>query len=674
MFFAGCSEKVQKPPPAPAGGEARILPAWSAVRDDAALKAVFRGGETMPARLMGPGAVAMPVDFSGEAPPARANWDLRLKCDLSDADGLQFDFYCDDLGLFSSFSCYFRSGDGWYHGTFCPEEPGAWQRVTVMKSEVEIEGRVAGWDCISTVRISGWRAGTGKTDCGIANLAAAGGGRPDAVVVFAESLALDGGAEARKCMRYAERMCSALRSLGLAAAFVPDRALSASVATNAAMVVMPYNPRFPDDRLDALRLCATGGVRLVACNAQSGAVAGIPGVKIVNDQRLGGTGAVDLPFLRSLVLDAAPSLAEKMKRRDEEERRRAAELREWLSKRPSKKGERRAFWCHSARGLGGAMDWEEAVKFLRRCGFNAIHPNLCWAGTAFYQSDVLPMSPDVAKRGDAFVQCGEACRRHGVEMHVWKVCWNMGHHASAAFVRKMRDAGRTQKDWKGESKDLWLCPSHPENQKLEIDALVELAKKRPDGIHLDYIRYPGLECCFCEGCRVRFEEFLGGMVDDWPAAARDEKRLKGRWNEFRIECITKVVRQVSERVRKEAPGVKISAALFGNPSSAAASVAQNWPEWCREGLLDFACHMDYVSATPLFRSQVSAQMKAAGKTPLYPGIGLSCWPNDGRDAERLAKQIQTVRDLGLGGFTVFNFDRRALHAMPLMRLGVTKDD
>ncbi len=41
---------------------------------------------------------------------------------------------------------------------------------------------------------------------------------------------------------------------------------------------------------------------------------------------------------------------------------------------------------------------------------------------------------------------------------------------------------------------------------------------------------------------------------------------------------------------------------------------------------------------------------------------------------RLAKQIQAVRDLGLGGFTVFNLDRRAEAALPLLRLGVTKDD
>ena len=76
----------------------------------------------------------------------------------------------------------------------------------------------------------------------------------------------------------------------------------------------------------------------------------------------------------------------------------------------------------------------------------------------------------------------------------------------------------------------------------------------------------------------------------------------------------------------------------------------------------------------MFRSQARLQRDAVGSAKVYPGIGLSCWTNDGEDAVRLAKQIQAARDLGLGGFTVFNFDRRAEAVLPLLRLGVTKED
>lgn len=205
--------------------------------------------------------------------------------------------------------------------------------------------------------------------------------------------------------------------------------------------------------------------------------------------------------------------------------------------------------------------------------------------------------------------------------------------------------------------------------------MVELAKKGPDGVHFDYIRYPGNEYCFCEGCRARFEAKLGRTVENWPGDVSGEKAtLKKEWREFRTDNITKVVKTVAERVRNEAPGVQISAALFRNPISDPETVAQDWPSWCREGLLDFACHMDYVDSAAMFRSQVKTQMGVVGKVRMYPGIGLSCWQNDGADGVKLAKQIQVTRDLGLGGFTVFNFDRRAERVLPLMRTGVTRED
>ena len=84
--------------------------------------------------------------------------------------------------------------------------------------------------------------------------------------------------------------------------------------------------------------------------------------------------------------------------------------------------------------------------------------------------------------------------------------------------------------------------------------------------------------------------------------------------------------------------------------------------------------MDYETSPVLFKSWVRVQKEVVGKAKLYPGIGLSKWQNEGRDAVRLAKQIQAVRDLGLDGYTIFNFDRRAEEALPLLRLGVTKED
>ena len=119
--------------------------------------------------------------------------------------------------------------------------------------------------------------------------------------------------------------------------------------------------------------------------------------------------------------------------------------------------------------------------------------------------------------------------------------------------------------------------------------------------------------------------------------------------------------------------MKVSAAVFQNLDTSPSNVGQDWPAWCRAGWMDFVCPMDYIDSAALFRNQVAQQKAAVKGARIYPGIGLSTWRNDGQDAVRLAKQIMAVRELGLGGYTVFNFDGRAEKVLPLLHMGLTSD-
>ncbi|HUT01522.1 MAG TPA: family 10 glycosylhydrolase, partial [Phycisphaerae bacterium] len=320
-------------------------------------------------------------------------------------------------------------------------------------------------------------------------------------------------------------------------------------------------------------------------------------------------------------------------------------------------GEHRAIWCHSAFGVAG-MTWEQAVKALADAGFTAVLPNMLWGGVAFYESDVLPVAPEVKEKGDQIALCVAACRKYGVECHVWKVNYNMGWRTPKAFVDRMQSAGRTQELPDGKPSARWLCPSHPDNQKLEIDAMVEVARKYPvHGVHFDYIRYPGRQGCFCTGCRRRFEKAVGRTVKRWPADVRlrGPADLHAKWMDFRREQITAVVAAVALRARKARPGVRISAAVFGNWPADRDAVGQDWKLWCDRGYLDFVCPMDYTPHNRQLRDMVARQLTWAGKVPCYPGIGLSVWP-DPTDVAKLIQQVQITRRAKTGGFTIFNYD------------------
>jgi len=347
-----------------------------------------------------------------------------------------------------------------------------------------------------------------------------------------------------------------------------------------------------------------------------------------------------------------------------------AALRAWCLTRRPRAGEHRAFWCHSAFGLRGKT-WDESIRFLRDNGFNAILPNMLWGGTAYYPSDVLPPYKDLAQKGDQIALCLEACKRYGVQCHVWKVNWNMSGLAPQAFVERMRREGRVQREFSGKINEHWLCPSHPENQELEVSSMVEIARRYAvDGLHFDYIRYPGSDSCFCDGCRARFEARLGRPVTAWPEEVRKEGAAREAWLAFRRDAIDTVVRRVAREARAVRPSIQISAAVFRNWTVDRDAVGQDWKMWCGRGWLDFVCPMNYVEANAAFRNTVAMQREWVGGARLYPGIGLSCWKRP-EDAVRLVRQIEIARELGLSGFTVFNYDAHAEAVLPYLRLGAT---
>lgn len=344
----------------------------------------------------------------------------------------------------------------------------------------------------------------------------------------------------------------------------------------------------------------------------------------------------------------------------------------WARVQTSEAKEQRAFWCHSAFGPSG-LGWDESARLLAENGFTAVLPNLLWGGVAFYESHVLPMAPEVKTRGDQLVQCLAACRKYGLQCHVWKVCWNLGSATPRSFAERMKQEGRMQVKYDGTANDSWLCPSHPLNQQLEIDAMIEVATQYDvDGVHFDYIRYPDRDGCFCAGCRERFEKVAGTRVGHWPADVRNEKTLATQWLDFRRDNITRVVAGVSEAIRTKKPQVKVSAAVFRNWPADRDSVGQDWKLWCDRGYLDFVCPMDYTASALEFGNSVAQQQRWAGRVACYPGIGLSVWPTPA-DIPRLIEQIRACRNLGTRGFTVFDY--RALEArevLPWCGMGITR--
>ncbi len=314
-------------------------------------------------------------------------------------------------------------------------------------------------------------------------------------------------------------------------------------------------------------------------------------------------------------------------------------------------GEFRACWNHS--GTGAHDDWEVSMKNLHDCGFNAIVPNMWWGGVALYESEYLPHAPVVAEKGDQIAQCVAAAKKYGIEVHPWKVNWNLGR-APDDFKQQLLEEGRLQVDYDGDTAP-WLCPSDPRNFELELNTLVEVARNDDvEGVHFDYIRYPGGDKCFCEGCRKRFQKDTGIKIENWPQDVREKDDVKEAWIQWRCDQISRLVRRTAEEVRAIKPHCKISAAVFRSYPGCRVSVGQDWPYWIEQGWLDFVCPMDYITSDAQFASTVATQMsQVAGRIPFYPGVGAFRLATP----DRVAGQIEIARNLGADGFIIFNYSR-----------------
>lgn len=365
-----------------------------------------------------------------------------------------------------------------------------------------------------------------------------------------------------------------------------------------------------------------------------------------------GDSTVGGELLAAMVKDAVPAYREAfaaVRRRDRENE----ELqRRWAAELPSKPDERRFMWCHSALGLVG-RDWDGSVKFLKDNGFTDLIANLVWGHSTSYRSAIWPSSADVERRGDQFELCKAACRKYGIRLHVWQVCWWL--RCGADRIAELKRDGRLQEDAAGSTSidgGAWLCPTDPRNRREIVGIMVELARKGADGVHFDYIRYPSDRTCYCARCREEFEKRFACRVGNWPA---DLKTIHAeQWMRFRMAQITQTVRAATEEIHASYPGVEVSAAVLSGGK--AKLVAQDWTRWCREGWVDFVCPMDYTDSTPVLKGLAAFQQGRAGKAKVYPGLGPSCWKQDGWETRRFGEQVMAVREAGCGGFSVFELN------------------
>ncbi len=314
----------------------------------------------------------------------------------------------------------------------------------------------------------------------------------------------------------------------------------------------------------------------------------------------------------------------------------------------SREGELRAVWMS-----GRSSDWDGQMKALADAGFNAVFPNFCSAGGAQYESDILP--PIAGYSGNQLAACLQAAEKYDIEVHPWRINWRLSG-ATPERVAQFRADDRLAKPLTGEGGE-WLCPSDERNRKLEVDAMVEMARRYPvTGVHFDYIRYDGPSYCYCDKCHVNFERDAEVQVAEWPKDVLKEGPHYEAFQDWRREQITRVVRDVYRQAHEIRPEIVVSAAVFSNWPSSRVSIGQDAAAWAEEGIIDLLMPMTYTNSNDSLAKLTDQHVALArGRALLAEGIGAFSSHSQFTGPDQLIQQIETSRRHGADGFCVFSY-------------------
>lgn len=353
----------------------------------------------------------------------------------------------------------------------------------------------------------------------------------------------------------------------------------------------------------------------------------------------------------------------------------------------------RALWVTRAT-LASPDSITRMVDAAQAGGFNTLIVQVRGRGDAYYQSDLEPRAAELAGQPgfDPLQLTIDQAHDKGLAVHAWVAVnlvssaatlpaarthivyrhpeWLMVPRELASDFRRLDPRspeylGRLARWSRGRSENvegLYASPIHPEAAAHVAEVIGDLAARYAvDGIHLDYVRYPGADFDYS---RAAIDEFKRSVAPDMTAeerrtAAEREKvdplaypsLYPARWDGFRRSRLTALVMRVRTAVKAARPDALISAAVVPDAQAAFDTRLQDWRAWVDQSLIDVLCPMAYSTDGAVFARQVADARQYATEATVWAGIGAYRL----KPSETL-QFIETARRLGAAGIVLFSYD------------------
>lgn len=314
------------------------------------------------------------------------------------------------------------------------------------------------------------------------------------------------------------------------------------------------------------------------------------------------------------------------------------------------------------------------VAAARRANLNTLFVQVRGRGDAWYLSEWEPRAEALAKQPvdyDPLALILAEAHRSGLKVHAWLNTYLLW--TGDTPPKSPKHLLRAHPDWIARNnlnqyqrkatmdvEGVYLQPSHPLVQEHLYQVFTDVARRYDvDGIHFDFVRYPGASYDMSDAALARFRDYLRPQLNEDGRRLLDDTKdrlacvhhFPAEWAHWRREQVTALVRRISEAIHTMKPWVQVSAAVFANIHDAYTDKGQDWRRWLAEGYLDAVCPMAYSQDTETVARQIRQALEAAGEKHVYAGIGAWRIP-----AQNTEEKIARLRALGVQGITLFSYD------------------
>jgi uncharacterized lipoprotein YddW (UPF0748 family) len=280
-------------------------------------------------------------------------------------------------------------------------------------------------------------------------------------------------------------------------------------------------------------------------------------------------------------------------------------------------------------------------------------------------------NPEYAGFDPLKIWINEAHKR-GIKVHVWFESFYVGNkppETNPRYILAVKPEWANYQKRSADSETIpysvsehngyFIDPANPEVQAFLYNLIDEIIMRyRPDGINLDYIRYPqSLAPNYSNydmstwGYTKYAREDFKRMYEVDPIELTPDDYLWHQWSIYRAGKVTDFVRRIGRLAKMN--GITITAVIFPNIQMAYDTKFQDWKTWSMNNFVD--------GFTPLFLTcddktamnlMGNVLRNKSASTKLYAGLFVTFMNGSNAD---LIKQIHAARKFSLNGLIIFDY-------------------